>query len=87
MLAGILFLYKKNSPAQELSYFGSQTSFIFLILYRIIRDVYYPIFLREPEFSKKPKHRIDIIPTVIVFAGTIALPFVFDTYVTQVFLK
>lgn len=77
------FLYNKNSSIQKLGYFGSQTSLIFLFLYKIIRNIYYPIFLREPEFSKAPKYKIDIIPTIIIFTGTITLPFIIDTFFIQ----
>jgi hypothetical protein len=75
-IGGAFFLYDK----QKLAYLGSQTSLIFLFLYKIIRNIYYPIFLREPEFSKTPKHKIDIIPTLFIFTGTIALPFIIDTF-------
>lgn len=80
LLLGAFFLYNKNSSMQKLGYFGSQTSLVFLFLYKIIRNIYYPIFLREPEFSKAPKYKIDIIPTIIIFTGTITLPFIIDTF-------
>jgi len=83
LLLGTFFLYNKNSSIQKLGYFGSQTSLIFLFLYKIIRNIYYPIFLREPEFSKAPKYKIDIIPTIIIFTGTITLPFIIDTFFIQ----
>lgn len=83
LIIGAYFFYNKNSSLQKLAYFGSQTTFIFLFLYKIIRDVYYPIFLREPEFSKTPKHKIDIIPTLIIFTGTIILPFIIDSFLVQ----
>ncbi len=82
-IGGAFFLYDKNSSLQKLAYFGSQTSLIFLFLYKIIRNIYYPIFLREPEFSKTPIHKIDIIPTVIIITGTITLPFIIDTFLIQ----
>ena len=82
LLLGTL-LYNKNSSIQKLSYFGSQTSLVFLFLYKIIRNIYYPIFLREPEFSKAPKYKIDIIPTIIIFTGTITLPFIIDIFFIQ----
>lgn len=83
VLLGAFFLYNKNYSIQKLGYFGSQTSLIFLILYKIIRNIYYPIFLRDPEFSKAPKYRIDIIPTIFIFTGTITLPFIIDTFFIQ----
>jgi hypothetical protein len=86
-IAGAYFFYDKNSSSQKLSYFGSQTSLIFLFLYKIIRDIYYPIFLREPEFSKAPKYKIDIFPTLIIFTGTITLPFIIDTFIVQKFIS
>ena len=85
--AGLFFIYNKKSFVQEISYFGSQTSLVFIILYKVIRDIYYPIFLREPELSKKPSHKIDILPTSIIFTGTITLPFIIDTYVTKPLLN
>ena len=86
LFIGIFLLYNKQ-PNIQLGYFGSQTTFAFLFIYRIIREIYFPIFLREPEISKAPKHKLDIIPTIIVFSGTITLPFIFDTYVTQILFK
>ncbi|MNK61665.1 hypothetical protein D3C87_808280 [compost metagenome] len=83
LIAGALLFYDKNSSLQKLTYFGSQTSLIFLFLYKIIRNIYYPIFLREPEISKTPKHKIDIIPTLIIFTGTISLPFIIDIFLVQ----
>ncbi len=82
-VAGAYFFYDKYSSMQKLPYFGSQTSLIFLFLYKTIRDIYYPIFLREPEFSKAPKHKIDIIPTLIIYTGTIALPYIIDDFLVQ----
>jgi uncharacterized membrane protein YozB (DUF420 family) len=86
-ILGVVFIYKNNLHTQRLSYYGSQIMLIFLILYKILRSIYYPIFKREPEFSRSPKNKIDIIYTLIVFAGMITLPFIIDDFIVQRLLK
>ena len=78
-----MFFFDRNSKAQSLSYFGSQIMFIFLVLYKILRSIYYKIFKREPEFSKFPKYKIDIVYTLILVIGIMVLPFIIDKYIVQ----
>jgi hypothetical protein len=83
LILGVLydiFLAKEN---KSIVYFGSQMTITFLLLYKIIRIPYYLIFKREPEISKMPKNKIDIIPTLIISAGTMSLPFLIHTYIIQ----
>ena len=87
VLIGFIFFFDRNSKVQNLNYFGSQTMFIFLILYKILRSIYYKIFKREPEFSKFPKHRIDIVYTLILVIGIMVLPLIIDEYITQRLIK
>ncbi len=74
------FLAKEN---KSIVYFSSQMTLTFLLLYKLIRIPYYLIFKREPEISKLPKNKIDIIPTLIITTGTLGLPFIIDTYIIQ----
>ncbi|WP_445458011.1 hypothetical protein [Flavobacterium sp. HNIBRBA15423] len=83
LFLGILydnFLAKEN---KSIVYYSSQMTITFLLLYKIIRIPYYLIFKREPEISKMPENKIDIIPTIIITVGTMALPFIIDTYIIQ----
>ncbi|MDI5894294.1 hypothetical protein [Flavobacterium algoritolerans] len=82
---GIMIEDNSNNEIRSISYFGSQMLFIFLIIHKITRDIYFKIFKREPEFGKFPKHKIDIIYTLILTSGTMVLPFLIDSYVLKKF--
>ena len=86
-ILGVAFIYNNNLRTQRLSYYGSQMMLIFLILYKILRNIYYPIFKREPEFSMIPRNKIDIVYTLIIFSGLISLPFIIDDFIVQRLLK
>ncbi|MEP1487241.1 MAG: hypothetical protein ABJK28_02305 [Algibacter sp.] len=81
LIIGIL--YQKYSLTEDkfLVYIGSQMTLIFLILFKIVRIPYYLIFKREPEINRNPEKWIDIIPTLIVIIGTIALPLLLDSII------
>lgn len=83
LVLGILYDFLLAKENKSLVYFSSQMTFTFLLLYKLIRIPYYLIFKREPEISKMPENKIDIIPTLIITAGTLALPFIIDTYIIQ----
>jgi len=78
LIIGIFYLKYSETENKFLVYIGSQMTITFLILYKIIRIPYYLIFKREPEISKHPEKLIDIIPTLIVLIGTVALPLLID---------
>jgi len=86
-ILGVIFIYNNHLRTQKLSYYGSQEMLIFLVLYKILRNIYYPIFKREPEFSKTPKNKIDIVYTLVLFTGLITLPFIIDDFIIQRLLK
>jgi hypothetical protein len=86
-ILGVTFIYDNNLRTQKLSYYGSQMMLIFLILYKVLRSIYFPIFKREPEFSRTPKNKIDILYTLIIFSGVISLPFIIDDFIVQRLLK
>lgn len=86
-ILGVAFIYDNNLRTQKLSYYGSQMMLVFLILYKILRSIYYLIFKREPEFSRTPKNKIDILYTLIIFFGLITLPFFIDDFIVQRLLK
>lgn len=83
LVLGILYDFLLEKENKSLVYFSSQMTITFLLLYKLIRIPYYLIFKREPEISKMPKNKIDIIPTLIITTGTLALPFIIDTYIIQ----
>jgi len=85
IIFGILIEDNSNNELRYLSYFGSQMLFIFLILQKITRNIYFKIFKREPEIGKFPKHKIDNLYTLIVAAGTMVLPFLIDSYIFKKF--
>ena len=70
---------------RNLSYFGSQMLFIFLIIQKITRTLYFKIFKREPEIGKFPKHKIDYLYTFSLLFGTMILPFLIDDYIFKKF--
>ena len=80
---GILYEYELTNMEKSMVYFISQMTFIFVVLYKIIRIPYYLIFKREPEISEYPEKWIDYIPTLIVALGTLILPFLIDTFIIQ----
>lgn len=80
---GFIIENNSNNEMRNVSYFGSQMLFIFLIIHKITRNIYFKIFKREPEFGKFPKHKIDIIYTLILTSGTMVLPFLIDSYLLK----
>ena len=87
LVFGILYDHYFAKDNKSLVYFGSQMTLIFLILYKLIRIPYYLIYKREPEISRVPEKKIDIIPTLIVLTGTMVLPFLIDSLIIQKMLK
>ena len=87
LIFGIVYDNFIANGSKSLVYFGSQMTLIFLVLYKIIRVPYYMIFKREPEISRTPDKKIDIIPTLFIFAGTMILPFLIDSMIVQKILK
>ena len=87
IIIGILIENNSNNEMRSLSYFGSQMLFIFLILQKITRNLYFKIFNREPEFGKFPKHIIDNIYSLFILTGTMILPFLIDSYLFKKFWK
>lgn len=87
LVFGIVYDNFIANGTKSLVYFGSQMTFIFLVLYKIIRVPYYMIYKREPEISRRPDKRIDIIPTLFIFTGTMILPFLIDSMIVQKILK
>jgi hypothetical protein len=87
LVFGILYDHYLAKDNKSLVYFGSQMTLIFLILYKLIRLPYYLIYKREPEISRVPEKKIDIIPTLIVLTGTMVLPFFIDNLIIQKMLE
>ena len=85
ILAGILIEDNSNNEMRSLSYFGSQMLFIFLILQKITRNIYFKIFNREPEIGKFPKYKIDYVYTFIISIGTMILPILIDAFIFKKF--
>lgn len=85
IFAGIMIEDNSNNDMRNLSYFGSQMFFIFLIIQKTTRTIYFKIFKREPEFGKFPKHKIDYIYTFILTIGTMILPFLLDSFIFHKF--
>lgn len=85
MITGYIIEDNSNNEMRNISYFGSQMLFIFLIIQNITRNIYFRIFQREPEFGKFPKHKIDYIYTFLVASGTMVLPFLLDSFIFKKF--
>lgn len=85
IIIGILIEDNSNNEMRNISYFGSQMLFFFLILHKIIRNIYFKIFKREPELGKFPKHKIDYVYTFIMTMGVAVLPFLIDNYIFKKF--
>ncbi len=85
ILAGIMIEDNSNNEMRNISYFGSQMLFLFLIIQKVTRNLYFKIFKREPEFGKFPKHKIDYIYTLLITLGTIVLPFLIDSFIFHKF--
>lgn len=85
ILAGILIEDNSNNEMRSLSYFGSQMLFIFLILQKITRNIYFKIFNREPEIGKFPKYKVDYIYTFVISIGTMLSPILLDTFIFKKF--
>ena len=85
IILGFMIEDNSNNEMRNISYFGSQMLFIFLVLHKVTRNIYFRIFNREPEFGKLPKNKIDYIYTLIVTIGTMVLPFLLDSYIFHKF--
>lgn len=85
IIIGILIEDNSNNEMRNISYFGSQMLFFFLILHKITRDIYFKIFKREPELGKFPKYKIDYLYTLIITFGVIILPFLTDHFIIKKF--
>ena len=83
MAFGIVYEYKLTNMEKSFVYFFSQMTFIFVILYKLIRIPYFKIYNREPEIADPPEKWIDIIPTIIICTGVLLLPFIIDSYIIQ----
>lgn len=78
-----LTLHSKNFENRDLSYFGSQMMFVFVLLHGFLSEICYRVFHRVPEISKVPRKNIDIIYSIIIVMGVILLPFVVDIYIVK----
>jgi hypothetical protein len=85
IIIGILIEDNSNNEMRNISYFGSQMLFIFLIIQKTIRNIYFKIFEREPEIGKFPKHKIDYVYTLIISFVTIIAPFIIDDFIIKKF--
>lgn len=85
IISGIMIEDNSNNEMRNISYFGSQMLFIFLIIQRLTRNIYFKIFKREPEFGKFPKYKIDYLYTFLISIGTMILPFIIDSYIFKKF--
>ena len=85
IITGISIENNSNNELRSFSYFGSQMRFIFLILQKLTRNIYFKICNREPEFGKFPKHKIDYIYTFVISIGTMLLPTVIDAFIFKKF--
>ena len=81
IIAGIMIEDNSNNENRNISYFGSQMLFIFLIIQKTIRNIYFRIYKREPEFGKFPRNKIDYIYTLLITIGTMVLPFLLDSFI------
>jgi hypothetical protein len=82
---GYMIEDNSNNEMRNVSYFGSQMLFIFLIIHKVTRNIYFRIFNREPEFGKFPKYKIDYIYTLLLTIGTMVLPFLLDSFIFKKF--
>ena len=85
IIIGIMIEDNSNNEMRNISYFGSQMLFIFLIIQKATRNIYFRIFKREPEFGKFPKYKIDYIYTLLITIGTMVLPFIIDSFIFKKF--
>lgn len=85
IITGILIEDNSNNEMRNISYFGSQMLFIFLILQKITRNIYFKIFNREPEIGKFPKYKIDYLYTFVISIGTMLLPILIDSFIFKKF--
>ncbi|MFM9987794.1 hypothetical protein [Flavobacterium sp.] len=85
IITGIMIEDDSNNEMRNISYFGSQMLFIFLIIQKISRNIYFNIFKREPEFGKFSKNKIDYIYTLSLTIGTMILPFLIDSCIIHKF--
>lgn len=75
-----LYVVEEN---KSIVYFGSQMTLVFLLLYKIIRIPYHWFYKREPEITRSPDYIADFIVSLIIFSGTIVLPFLIDMLIIQ----
>ena len=80
---GVLFDKLQNNKYPSYSYFGSQTLFIFLIINKFLRNIYFKIYEREPEISQQPELTIDFIYTFVITFSVMLLPFIFDNFIIK----
>ena len=85
IVIGFMVEDNSNNEMRNISYFGSQMLFIFLIIQKVSRNIYFRIFNREPEFGKFPKHKMDYIYTLLITIGTMILPFLLDNFLFKKF--
>jgi hypothetical protein len=81
---GFLYEYYNNNTQKSISFFGSQMPFIFLIVNKILRNIYFNIFKREPEYGRNPKYKIDYFFTLILFLSIITLPFIINDLIQNI---
>lgn len=86
MIIGIISNYK-DFEYRNLSYFGSQMMFLFVLFHKALGEMYYKLYHRLPEVSKSPKNKIDIVYTTVLITGVLVLPFIIDNYVIQKIVK
>ncbi|GAB5399212.1 MAG: hypothetical protein Aureis2KO_07970 [Aureisphaera sp.] len=80
LIAGILYQKYAETENKFLVYIGSQMTFTFLILFKIVRFPFYILFKREPEISAGGGEKWpDLIVSLIVISATLAIPLLIDS--------
>lgn len=78
---GILYQRYSETDNKFLVYIGSQMTFVFVVLYKLIRIPFYHLFKREPEISSGEGSGLkDFIPSLIVLLGSLAIPLLVDHF-------
>ena len=90
LILGILYIHfanYKNKGDSILIYFISQISLSFLIIQKILRNIYFKLFKREPEFSKHPKKFVDFFYSLFLIMLTILIPVFLEFFVIKTYFK
>ena len=81
LVLGVLYQKYSQTDKRFLVYIGSQMTFVFVILYKLIRIPFYRFFKREPEISAGGyAGYADFIPSLIVLIGSLVIPLLIDHF-------